>query len=115
MNTEKTSIKFHFEGEIREYVLVYDFNKFCDAETETGANILSWIGGNNRTASQLRAVLYACLKTDNPKVLLSEAGDMLNRDTGGLLACLTALIGAAVEGTEEEDETPPATPALANA
>ena len=103
------SIKFHFNGEDREYTLVYDYNKFCEVEAETGLNMLAAMGPG-RTMSGLRAMLYALLKTTNPKILLSEAGDMLSRDMEDVGNCVNALIATAIGIEEDQDGTTPAPP-----
>ena len=118
---EKPSVKFNFNGEKREYTLVYDFNKFCDAEEETGGrhNLLAAIGGGSRTAGQFRLLVYACLKTENPNLRIAEAGELINRDTPMIANALQSLLTAAIG--EDEPQGPPAevpvseTPAQATA
>ena len=98
---ELGKVTFTLEDDSQEYTLVYDFNQIADAEAVTGVNLLSAISDmRTMTAVQLRGLLYACLKTAHPTVLVTEAGDLLSRDSITVTKALGKVLGAA----EEEEE-----------
>jgi len=68
----------------KEYLLVYDFNSICDAESVAGCNLLDAIqhmGG--MSAVEFRGLLYAALKPNHPEMTIGAAGD--------LFSCVTQL------------------------
>lgn len=104
---KKRTVTFVLPGDEQVYTLVYDFNKLCDIETETGINALRFIGGEVN-ATQTRAILYGCLKTAHPAVTLEEAGDLLGFDEDTVLGALTIVL----KGVEEPPPAPPAPPVV---
>jgi hypothetical protein len=103
---ELEKVTFELDDDPQLYTLVYDFNEIADAEAVTGVNLLSAVSDmQNMSAVQLRGLLYACLKTEHPKVLVTEAGDLLSRDSMTVTKALGKVLGAA-----EEEKAPPKAP-----
>lgn len=80
---EPKFVDFKFEDEQRGdppvFRLCYDFNYMVKAEEMTGCNLLRAISGG-MTSKELRATLWAMLKTGHPDVALEEAGNLMTRD-----------------------------------
>lgn len=84
----------------QSYKLCFDFNRLCEAEKETGFNLLFALRNVGAMSSgHLRALLYALLKTGHPTVLLTEAGALLSQD----MQSVTDAIWIAIEA-ESGDE-----------
>lgn len=82
------------------YKLCFDVNHLCDAEKETGFNLLYALRNvGAMSMTQLRALFCALLKTGHPKVSLSEAGQLLTLD----MASVTDAVWLAIEA-ESGDE-----------
>ena len=98
-------VSFKVAGEVFEYVLTYDFNALCEAEAETGVNLLQAMSDvRSMTAVQLRAMLYAGLKPANPLVLVKEAGELLTKDYAAVMEALIRLFAVAeVEESEKAE------------
>lgn len=108
--TKSEFVTFKLADDPVEYKLLKDFNKICDAEAETGCNLMRAMLGALTNARELRALLFGCLKTAHPSVLLSEAGDLMDRPDWGVV--LTAL-GKAMgwESVKEVPDVPAIPPA----
>lgn len=92
---ELEKVTFTLEGDPQEYTLCYDFNQICDAEAVAGANLLNAVANkHSMNAVQMRGLLYACLKTAHPDVLLKEAGTLLSRDSKTVTKALATVLGA---------------------
>ena len=77
----KPSVTLEIEGEA--YRLVFDYNAIADAETLAGCNLLHGISASmfgTLSAAQLRGLLYAALKPEQPAITLKEAGDLIRID-----------------------------------
>jgi hypothetical protein len=98
---EREFVSFTFEGDPVEYKLCYDFNEIVNAEEVCGCNLLAAMGGG-MSARAFRGLLYACLKTAHPQVLLSEAGDLMSRDREKVMKAL----GQVILSEEETAVTP---------
>ena len=84
----------------QSYKLCFDVNHICDAEKETGFNLLFALRNvGAMSLGHLRAMLYALLKTGHPTVLLTEAGDLLSQD----MQAVTDAVWEAIEA-ESGDE-----------
>lgn len=64
------------------YRLTYDFNKVVEAEEACGCSLLRALAGPS-SAKEMRALLYALLKTGHPEVTLEEAGSLFTSDPVG--------------------------------
>lgn len=109
---DRDTVKFKLEGDPVEYVLTYDFNEIVDAEAATGCNLFRAMSGS-MTATEFRALLYACLKTGHPQVLLKEAGDLVSKDRTTVMVALGKVLAGAEEEATEETLAPEATTATA--
>jgi hypothetical protein len=96
-----------------EYVLVMDFNAFCQAEEVTG---LSFMAGELAYTNMraLRALVWAGLLHEHPDLTLKDAGDIITKL--GMAHCfdavaeaITAAMPEAGEGEKEDgsDSDPP--------
>jgi hypothetical protein len=94
---------FNIAGDPQTYTLTFDFNAICQAEQETGINLLKPLAGAGISATETRALLYALLKPAHPLVLLSEAGELLNKHLPTVLAEVGAMLQAAKQ-EEEKDQ-----------
>jgi hypothetical protein len=94
---------FSIEGDPQVYTLTFDFNQICEAEKETGINLLKPLAGAGISATETRALLYALLKPAHPLVLLAEAGELLNKDLPTVLSELGAMLKAAQQEQAAED------------
>jgi len=101
--SEKKAVSFTLLDDPQVYVLQFDFNAICEAETATGCNLMHALAGGGISASETRGLLYACLKASHPEVLLSEAGDLLSRDMSSVLPALSKCLAEARD-IEEESE-----------
>ncbi len=99
------SVSFQLEGD-QVYSLSFDFNQICEAETVARCNLMTALAGGGITALQTRALLYACLKTAHPQVLLSEAGWLLSQDMPKVLAALAQVLTEARSEDVAEDSAP---------
>lgn len=97
-------VTFTLENDPQVYSLQFDFNLLCDAEAETGLNLMHGFMGLGIDARVTRGVLYACLKTAHPAVTLKEAGDLLSKDRETVLEAL----GKAIKIPTVATETPEA-------
>jgi hypothetical protein len=95
----KTSITVGGE----KYLLAWNFSAICDEETETGLNLLNLGAGSAR---ELRAMLHAAIRTDQPKVTLLEAGSFIS--ALGASAVMDALGEAYVDALEVKPAQVPA-------
>ncbi|HXI88453.1 MAG TPA: hypothetical protein VNH18_14675 [Bryobacteraceae bacterium] len=103
---EHDVVSFTLEDDPQIYKLTYDFNAICDAEAVTGCNLLqAQIRLKNLSATEVRGLLYACLKPAYPAVLLSEAGDLLSRDLETVSGALAEALGI-VKSENIPDEAP---------
>ncbi len=108
-------VTFHLENDPIVYTLVYDFNELADAEAVAQTNLLQAVSSlQNMTAVQMRGLLYACLKTSHPLVLLKEAGDLLSKDSATVTRALGLVMGA-TEEEQPEEEVVQAAPVAATA
>lgn len=72
----------------KTYTLTCDFNTLADHEPATGCNLLHAVPAimlNVLSASQLRGMLYASLKTHHPGIDLLRAGQLVRVDTMPLI------------------------------
>lgn len=61
----------------RERHLLLDFNALCAAEELTGRNFMDEETWNTLSARDVRALLFACLKHEDPTLTLEMVGKML--------------------------------------
>jgi hypothetical protein len=97
-------VEFSLDGDPQVYKLAYDFNHLCDTEEAIDCNLMDpFLGHTPMNARQTRGILFACLKTAHPLVLLSEAGNLLSRDQATVLRALGKAIRQARAGELEID------------
>lgn len=83
--------------------LTYDFNEIADAEPICGLNLLMAVGAPSRmSASQLRGLLYALLKTHNKDLTLVEAGDLMTADMRAVHSAVMECCGFDVVNPRDE-------------
>ncbi len=100
---ELEKVTFTLPNDPQEYTLTYSFNEICDAEAVTGVNLLhAAVNVSQMNAVQMRGLLYACLKTAHPEVLIKEAGLLLSRDSQIVTAALAKVLGAEDEAAAQE-------------
>ena len=104
-------VTFTLGDDPQVYTLIRDINAVCDVEAKTGLNLSVFAFSAGLTASQERALLFAYLLKAHPKVLLSEAGDLLSRDEDKVLEAL----GKAMKVGVPTKEPPAEVPAVTNA
>lgn len=100
---EREFIVFKIADDPQEYKLCYDFNQLVDAEELTGCNLLAAFMGGGLNAKAFRALLYACLKTAHPHVLLSEAGDLMSKDRATVMAAVGKVLGGEISEPEQPE------------
>ena len=84
--TDKTGkqVTFMLDGDPQPYTLTYDFNMIVKAEQKAGLNLMQ--GTMNGGAGLIRGLLFAFLLKAHPNVTIEEAGDLLSKDTGRVMA-----------------------------
>lgn len=103
---ELEKVTFTLENDPQLYTMVYDFNRVCDAEEMLKENLFHAISNPvTMTANQCRGLVFAFLLTAHPKVLVSEAGDLLSRDSNVVTKALGKMLGAS-EAEPEVKKTP---------
>src|SRR4051812_36771665 len=108
MPKKDDAVVFHLEGDPQEYRLHFDFNQIVAAEELTGCNLLHALDRPAAmSAVQMRALLYACLRTAH-QVELDEAGDLLTKDLATVTRKLGEVLGASAEPEDEPPAAPPA-------
>ena len=99
--------KLTLEGET--YSLAFDFNALAVAEEISGLNLLQAMRSlGDLSVAQTRALLYAALLKKQPKLTLTEAGNLLNFRS---LPVITKALGEALTNSlpeERASENPPA-------
>jgi hypothetical protein len=106
--TEFKAITFNFDNDPQVYTLAFDFNLICEAEIETGCNLMSPIaGGGGFNATVTRALLYGLLKKAHPTVKLSECGDLLSQDLETTLGALYSMVSLARCQKDEPEQQEP--------
>ena len=63
-----------------DYVLRYDLNALCELEAESGENITAIVAkmeGSPPSLREVRLLLWGGLRSDNPKMTVSEAGHVM--------------------------------------
>jgi hypothetical protein len=69
------------DGTHLNYSLCFDFNILCDVETEIGLNLNHAIMRSDLcSGGQIRAILYAMLKTAQPKITLAVCCVLFSAD-----------------------------------
>ena len=102
-------VTFHLENDPQTYVLEYNFNELAEAESVAQTNLLQAVSDlRTMTAVQMRGLLYACLRTAHPQVLLREAGDLLSKDSPTVSKALALVMGASEAEEEDQKEGPAA-------
>lgn len=74
MNQAKPEVKIMLD---RERILRFDFNAMAEFEAITGKNYFK-VNPSNLSATDLRALLYACLKEDDEQLTLKQAGKLIS-------------------------------------
>ncbi len=94
----------------RERKLCFDFNALVRAEKETGVNLLQAIVAE-RTATNLRGLLWASMLKANPNLQIDAVGSWITPQNIGVVweAILAAWFGSSAE--KKDDETPGEAPA----
>lgn len=83
------------------YRLKFDFNELAFAEELTGLNLLRPLNDlANISGRETRAILYALLKSAEPQVLLTEAGNLLTRDSDTVTRAILIALGVPVRPEE---------------
>lgn len=87
-----------------EYQLEYDFNAIATAEELTGINLFSSFDFTHLTATKFRAMLYASLLKNHPKMTLDDAGKLITAHTVAdiTIKMVEAWYGSRPEVTEDE-------------
>ena len=105
------SVKFNLGDKAWDYELRFDFNELADAEELAHCNLLATIATwPNLSCQQMRALLYALLKPTQPKLLLSDAGELLTQDMPTVYRAIKEALRDA-ELLVEEEPKPPVKPA----
>lgn len=107
--TDEKIVTFMLKDDPQVYSLEFSFNELCDAEKPTGLNLMHALAAGDVTAAQTRALLYVCLKTHHPIVMLKEAGELLSREYSVVLEALSTVIAdwrqrGLAEEEQEQDE-----------
>jgi hypothetical protein len=77
-----------------EYKLIYTFGSLAEAEKLCGCNLLQGIlKWNEMSAVQLRGLLYAALRTLQPKMTLEQVDSLLSH-VDDVAAAMSALLDA---------------------
>ena len=87
-----------------DYVLEYDFNAIAVAEELTGLNLFSTFDFKGLNVVKFRAMLFASLLKNHPKITLQEAGSFVTAYTLGAitLGLVEAWTGSRPEVKEDE-------------
>jgi hypothetical protein len=85
--------------------IVMSYNAWCDVEKATGINPF---GGDDEfdltSPSNVRVMLWAGLRHENPSLTLDDVGDMLDQTPGGFTAALVAVAQALEASLPDEVE-----------
>lgn len=94
----------------KEYHLVFSFNALARMEQLTGLNAFGTFDFSNLTATNLRAMLFATLLTENPDITLEETGELIQPgDVGAIYeALLKAWVGSQPEKKDNKENPPSA-------
>ena len=99
----------------RERRIRLDFNALAIAEDLTGKNLLDSDAWKGLKAGELRAVLYACLKHEDPHLTPEAVGAMIHPgNIGEIIAALNEAYAeampeaSATEGAEQAESPLPA-------
>jgi hypothetical protein len=83
--------------------MTFDFNAMADFETVTGKNFLK-INTNNLTATDFRAILWACMHTEDETLTIKEVGKLISRmSIIELSKKITEVVSIAVGQKEDTD------------
>lgn len=85
------------------YHLAFDFNSIATAEAATGLNLLQTFAIGRLSASELRAVFYACAMKAHPELTLEDVGSLM-RPTN--LAKIIKFTVAAWTGSMPQEQDP---------
>jgi hypothetical protein len=92
-----------------KFNLVYTFNALARLENEANVNAFKIVDFQNITATNLRAMLWVAMITDQPDITLEEVGDLM--EIGDIREIYAALLYAYTrsqpEPKKKEDENPP--------
>jgi len=83
--------------------LLLDLNAMVLFEKATGKNL--WEAGEKFSATDFRALLWACLQHEEPTLLPSDVGRMIH--AGNMRQVTDALMGAYAGAMPEEKTEPP--------
>lgn len=96
----------------KERQLRLDINALADADEVAGKAVNEFLSGERVGLSALRALLWAGLKGDDPRLTLTQAGALIDTDRLPELisAIREAIVASGIGGNGKKNGTPPAKP-----
>lgn len=95
----------------RQRHLLLNLNAYCIAEEITGVNYIQKTASGDLSMRDLRALLYAGLLHEDPKLTLSQVGEMVGADDFGAVGDAVLAAMQESKGKEVAPERPLAVPA----
>lgn len=102
VNKAKPEVKIMLD---RERTLKFNFNALVYFEEATGKNYLQ-MNQNNLSVSDFRALMYGCLKSDDPELTLEQTGEIMSLISMDELAEKLREVQSIAMGTKKEGSSP---------